>query len=285
MSTARPRPGVTVVDPRPAETAAQALARYRARADVQYAEPNRVLHLFDMTPPDDPDYGSQWALGAISALAGWSSFPGHLLRRADGPAGIVDTGVDATHEDLAGRVSASSATCLGSCAGGIPTDDDGHGTHVSGIAGAATDNALGVAGLAYASPLIVVRVFPADATQGAALSDVADGILWAAAHGAKVINLSLGATGGSYPTTLCDAVSVAIDSYDAVVVAAAETGSPREHLPRRRPTRPRARARSALLRPIRATSPAASRTTVTRTSSCPRRASTCSRRTRAGTPT
>jgi subtilisin family serine protease len=209
----------------------------------------------------------------------------HLLRRADGPAGIVDTGVDATHEDLAGRVSASSATCLGSCAGGIPTDDDGHGTHVSGIAGAATDNALGVAGLAYASPLIVVRVFPADATQGAALSDVADGILWAAAHGAKVINLSLGATGGSYPTTLCDAVSVAIDSYDAVVVAAAETGSPREHLPRRRPTRPRARARSALLRPIRATSPAASRTTVTRTSSCPRRASTCSRRTRAGTPT
>jgi subtilisin family serine protease len=163
----------------------------------------------------------------------------HLLRRADGPAGIVDTGVDATHEDLAGRVSASSATCLGSCAGGIPTDDDGHGTHVSGIAGAATDNALGVAGLAYASPLIVVRVFPADATQGAALSDVADGILWAAAHGAKVINLSLGATGGSYPTTLCDAVSVAIDSYDAVVVAAAGNGQP-EGTPTSTPTYPAA---------------------------------------------
>jgi subtilisin family serine protease len=219
--------GVTVVDPQPGESVADALADYRARPDVVYAEPNRVLHLFDMTLPNDSLYGSQWALPAISAAQGWSVFPSTFSAAPTAPIAIVDTGVDATHEDLAGRISPLSATCLnGGCAQGVPTDDDGHGTHVSGIAGAIADNGIGVAGLAYDSPLIVVRVFPSDATQGADLSDVADGIAWAAQHGAKVINLSLGTTGGAYPTTLCNAVATAISTYGVVVVAAAGNGNP-----------------------------------------------------------
>ncbi len=218
---------VTVVDPQPGESVATALADYRARPDVVYAEPNRVLHLFDLTAPNDSYYGWQWALPAISAVQGWSVFPSTFSVAPTAPIGIVDTGVDATHEDLAGRISPSSATCLGGvCSQGVPTDDDGHGTHVSGIAGAIADNGVGVAGLAYDSPLIVVRVFPSDSTHGAALSDVADGIAWAAQHGAKVINLSLGATGGAYPVTLCNAVQTAINTYGVVVVAAAGNGDP-----------------------------------------------------------
>jgi thermitase len=232
--------GVTVVDPQPGETVADALSDYRARPDVVYAEPNRGLHLFDLTAPNDSFYGWQWALPAISAVPGWSVFPATFSAVPTAPIGIVDTGVDATHEDLSGRISPSSATCLsGVCNQGLPTDDDGHGTHVSGIAGAIADNGVGVAGLAYDSPLIVVRVFPAGSSQGAALSDVANGIVWAAQHGAKAINLSLGAVGGAYPATLCNAVQTAIGTYGAVVVAAAGNGYP-EGTPVSTPTYPAA---------------------------------------------
>jgi subtilisin family serine protease len=220
--------GVEVVDPQPGESIADAIARYRSRPDVLYAEPNRVLRLLDAAaaPPSDSLYGSQWALGAIFAPGGWSIFPGTFSPTPSVPIGIVDTGVDATHPDL-GNVSSLSATCLnGSCSKGVPTDDEGHGTHVSGIAAATADNGLGIAGLSYASPLIDVRVFSADANQGAYDADIANGIAWAASHGAKVINLSLGATGGSYPITLCNAVELAINSYGVSVVAAAGNGNP-----------------------------------------------------------
>jgi thermitase len=232
--------GVTVVDPLPGQSVADALADYRARPDVVYAEPNRLLHPFAITAPNDSLYGWQWALTDISAVQGWSVFPSTFSAVPTAPIGIVDTGVDATHEDLAGHISPSSATCLNDvCTQGVPTDDDGHGTHVSGIAGAAADNGVGVAGLAYDSPLIVVRVFPPGQNQGAALSDVANGIVWAAQSGAKVINLSLGATGGAYPVTLCNAVQTAISTYGAVVVAAAGNGYP-EGTPVSTPTYPAA---------------------------------------------
>ena len=212
---------VSVVRLAPGETTAEALADYRSRDDVAYAESNLRLHLVDLNP-DDTYYASQWALSTIAAPAGWSLFPGTFAPSPFGAVGIVDTGVDGTHPDLQGRISTSSATCLGStCTAGIPTDGDGHGTHVSGIAGAATDNSLGVAGLSFASPLIVVRVFD-NSGSGAALSDVANGIAWAASHGAKAINLSLGAySPGGVPTTLCNAVELAMSSYHSVVIAAA----------------------------------------------------------------
>ena len=213
---------VSVVRIAPGESTAEALADYRSRDDVVYAEPNLHLQLLDINP-DDTYYSSQWALSTIAAPAGWSVFPGTFAPSPFGAVGIVDTGVDATNPDLQGRISASSATCLGgTCTAGIPTDDYGHGTHVSGIAGAATDNGVGVAGLAYASPLIVVRVFDNSGSGVAALSDVANGIAWAASHGATTINLSLGTySPAGMPITLCNAVELAVNSYHSVVVAAA----------------------------------------------------------------
>lgn len=218
------RTDVSVIRPQTGETAAEALSDYRGRNDVVYAEPNRVFRLLTLAAPDDPVYsqGLQWALPQISALDGWTTFPGMFSAVPEAPIGIIDTGIDSTHADLQGRISPDSATCLdGSCSAGAPIDDNGHGTHVAGIAGAATNNTIGVAGLAYTSPLLAVGVFHFDHGWVADTADVANGIVWAASHGAKAINLSLGAEGGPVPLTLCNAVTQATQSYGAVVVAAA----------------------------------------------------------------
>jgi serine protease len=135
---------------------------------------------------------------------------------------VVDTGVSAAHPDLTGRVRTDlGATCLDltPCVSGPATDDNGHGTHVAGIAGAATNNGIGVAGVAFSSPIIPVKVL--DSTGSGYDSDVADGIVWAAQQGARVINLSLG---GAYSQTDCGAVATAV-SMGALVVAAAGNSS------------------------------------------------------------
>jgi hypothetical protein len=215
---------VSVIRPEKGETAAEALADYRGRSDVVYAEPNRVFKLLTLTAPDDPTYSFQWALPQISALDGWTTFPGMFSAVPEAPIGIIDTGIDSTHADLASRISADSATCLdGSCSAGAPIDDVGHGTHVAGIAGAATNNTVGVAGLAYTSPLIAVGVFHFDTTYHAWVADTADvtnGIAWAVSHGAQAINLSLGAEGGPFPVTMCNAVDQAVKAGSVVVAAA-----------------------------------------------------------------
>ena len=95
----------------------------------------------------DPLFANQWNLGRIGAERAWSATTGVGVR-----IGVVDTGVDLNHEDLAGKVVAHTA-CLGT--GGNPAlctgsaqDEHGHGTHVSGIAAAHRDNQRGIAGVA-----------------------------------------------------------------------------------------------------------------------------------------
>ena len=138
---------------------------------------------------NDPSFGNQWGLKKIGAEAAWTRTTGAKVR-----IGIVDTGVDLTHEDLAGKIVASSS-CVGS--GGDPAkckgdaqDDQGHGTHVSGIAAAFKDNAKGIAGVAPDAELVVAKVLGAQGTGEG--SDVTAGIKWVVDQGAKVVNLSLG---------------------------------------------------------------------------------------------
>ncbi|HYH49663.1 MAG TPA: S8 family serine peptidase, partial [Acidimicrobiia bacterium] len=94
----------------------------------------------------DPSFDKQWSLTTIGAERAWEKTTGAGVR-----IGIVDTGIDLRHEDLAGRVVASTS-CLDTdgnplkCEGDAQ-DDYGHGTHVAGIAGAVKDNGLGVAGI------------------------------------------------------------------------------------------------------------------------------------------
>jgi subtilisin family serine protease len=138
---------------------------------------------------NDPSFKDQWGLARIGAEAAWSRTTGAGIR-----IGIVDTGVDLEHEDLAGKIVAS-ASCVG--ANGDPTkckgtaqDDQGHGTHVSGIAAALRDNGKGVAGVAPDAQLVVAKVLGASGTGSG--QDVTAGIKWVVDNGAKIVNLSLG---------------------------------------------------------------------------------------------
>ena len=137
----------------------------------------------------DPSFARQWALERIGVPEAWSSSTGAGVR-----IGIVDTGVDLAHEDLAGRVVAHTS-CIGS--GGDPSkctgsgqDEQGHGTHVAGISAAVRDNGVGIAGVAPDAELVVAKVLGANG--GGTVDDINAGIRWVVDQGARVVNLSLG---------------------------------------------------------------------------------------------
>ncbi len=136
---------------------------------------------------NDPFFDRQWALEQIGAPRAWT-----LTRGAGAVIGIVDSGVDASHPDLAGKV-ALTADCVrrAVCADGLGnTDDDGHGTLIAGVAAAGTDNGKGVAGVAPDARLVVAKVLdPVGAGQP---QDINLGIRWVVDHGARVVNISVG---------------------------------------------------------------------------------------------
>ena len=121
---------------------------------------------------------------------------------------VPDSGIDATHPDLTGRVLGFTPADL--------LDADGHGTHVAGIAAAITNNDIGVAGVSWGARILPVKVL--NAAGNGSFADVAAGIVWATDHGAQVINLSLG--GSSPSSVLEDAVNYAYAKGVTLVAAA-----------------------------------------------------------------
>ncbi len=139
--------------------------------------------------PNDPLFPKQWDLSVIGAPEAWTNTTG-----AGVLIGVVDTGVDISHEDLAGQV-VGSTDCVGS--GGNPlacegsaADDNGHGTAVAGIAAAAANNGKGVAGAAPGARLLIAKAI--DSNGKASIADINAAIEWVVGHGAAVVNLSLG---------------------------------------------------------------------------------------------
>jgi subtilisin family serine protease len=134
---------------------------------------------------DDPFYDRQWNLDQIGASEAWEEATG-----SDVLIGVVDTGVESRHPDLAGKVVAS-ATCLGGpCREGTGEDDNSHGTEVAGIAVAVTGNGKGIAGVAPDAKLLVAKAL--DSAGAGRVDDINAGIRWVVDHGARVVNLSLG---------------------------------------------------------------------------------------------
>jgi subtilisin family serine protease len=161
-----------------------------------------------------------------------------VTRGAGVTVAVVDTGVDFNHPDLAANlvsVSGSDVTrntayhCPGQAPGptsssAVAQDDNGHGTHVAGTIAAVTGNGVGVAGVAPDARILPVKVLDAEGSGSDA--DVARGICFAADHGAKVINLSLGydPAGSIIVTALGNDTNGAIEyahSRGATVVIAA----------------------------------------------------------------
>ena len=158
---------------------------------------------------DDPAYADQWSLPRI----GWDHVFGTIEPTGTSVVAVLDTGVDAGHTDLAGRLVAGTSVLPG----GDPTiDPNGHGTAMAGIIAAAADNDEGIAGIAFAG-VSVMPVTVLDADGHGQDSDIIEGIVWAVDHGADVLNLC-SATRATAP-----ALQAAIDyawDHDVLVVAA-----------------------------------------------------------------
>ena len=116
---------------------------------------------------------------------------------------IADTGVDLSQQDLVGHLVPGYNVLR---PGSPPQDDNGHGTELAGIAAAVTNNGVGIAGVAPDASIMPIKVL--DSSGEGDVASVGLGIEWAAAHGAKVINLSLG---DLQPGEVAPALTAAID--------------------------------------------------------------------------
>ena len=194
-----------------------ALRAYASLEEVEYAELNYWYYIFGV--PNDSFFSSQYALydsgsQGIDAISGWD------LEQGDASViiAIVDTGIDYTHEDLSGKVIKGYDYVNEDF---DPRDDNGHGTHVAGIAAATTNNGRGIAGVCPGCSLLAIKVVTADGA--GANSWIANGIANAVSLGARVINLSLGGLDASQTIQL--AVQQAYQQGVVIVAASGNDGS------------------------------------------------------------
>lgn len=190
------------------------LKALRQRKDVEYAEVDQVAQAFGTA--NDPYFtsGQEWHLAKIQATSAWDVTTGS----SNVIVAVVDTGVAAGHPDLAGKILPGYDFVSNDS---DPSDDNGHGTAVAGTLAAASNNSLGVSGVTWANPILPVKVL--DSTGSGSHSAIASGILYAADHGARIINLSLGGTSNSQ--TLQDAVNYAWNKGAVVLAAAGNNGN------------------------------------------------------------
>ena len=224
----------------PSGMVASTIRKYLERMDVEYAEPNYIAKA--LWTPNDPYYSYQWHLdndefGGIEAEEAWDISSGEGVVIA-----IIDTGVAyenyctglrrllTCHEqapDLANTRFVAGYDFVNNDS--HPNDDTspGHGTHVAGTIAQSTNNATGVAGVAFNASIMPIKVLGSDGS--GTYSDVSEGIRWAADNGAKVINLSLGGSASS--ETLRSAVEYAYNKGVTVIAAAGNDGSSTPNYP------------------------------------------------------
>jgi thermitase len=198
---------------------AQALATYANRSDVERVEPDYIVTASGT--PNDPKYPETWGLPKIGAPTAWDrAGTGASIKVA-----ILDTGILTSHPDLAGKVVGAidyTSSAVGS------EDRHGHGTHVAGTVAGIANNSLGIAGVAPGAALLNGKVLN-DSGAGA-ISNVANGIIWATDNGAKVISMSLGAN-TACPQVLQEAAAYAWQRGVVLVAAAGNDGQNTTHTP------------------------------------------------------
>lgn len=207
----------------PEGKASEFIGKFLKNPIVEYAEEDYVAKAAEI--PNDPLFPNQWGFSKIQSPSSWDI--SHGLSSIN--IAIVDTGISASHSDLGSKITkAANCTTSSGCILISPAfDDNGHGSHVAGIASSATNNGIGVAGTGYDTSLVSVKVL--DSSGSGYYSWVANGIVFAADNGAKVINLSLGGTSSS--TTLYNAVNYAWNKGVVVVAAAGNSNSSQRFYP------------------------------------------------------
>jgi serine protease len=213
-----------------------------ARDDVEYAEPNYIAHAF--ATPNDPLLTQQWDVAAMNSQAAWNEFTSGADVGKGVTIGIIDSGIlfkagdpSRQHPDFACEV----APGVSKIAPGIDTvdgdtdpfdatsDSEFHGSHVAGTAAACTDNATGIAGVAWNARILPIRALTAGS---GSFDNIITGLLWAVGepvtgfatnpNPAQVINMSLGGS-GSPSLAMQDAIDKA-GARGVVVVVAAGNG-------------------------------------------------------------
>ena len=202
---------------------------YDALASVQYAEPD--FHVDHMKTPNDPRWNDQWNLRLINCPRAWN-----MIDDSTGTVvAVIDTGIDMNHDDIKknrwknpgeianNNIDDDNNGYVDDTRGydfansdENPDDDNGHGTHVSAITGASTDNNLHVAGINWVAEIQSLKAL--DQGGSGFISDIAEAVTYATDNSARVINMSLGTT--SDTSTLRNAVNYA-GNNDVVQVASA----------------------------------------------------------------
>ncbi len=185
---------------------------------VEGAEPLAQVRAFFV--PNDPLLKDQWNMERVGATRAWDFATGRGVTVA-----VVDTGIACeNYGPFMKGTDLADTECVGGwnfvTSNEHANDDQGHGTHVAGTIAQSTNNGLGAAGIAFHARLMPVKVLNENGFGTTA--DVADGIRWAADHGAHVINLSLGGPRNS--RVLQKAIDFAIAKGSIVVAAAGNTG-------------------------------------------------------------
>lgn len=200
--------------------------------EVEFVEPNYYVRL--AITPNDPLFKYQYALNNpggtllvpgspqgksradIRACEAWEETKGvkEVL------IAVIDSGIDLLHPDIKTKIRSSGRDFVNNDFDA--TDDHGHGTHVAGIAGAATNNNEGIAGVAWNCEVLPLKVI--DKEGSGLYSWVAEAIIWAADNKADVINLSIG---GDEPSqTLESALRYAYEKNVTIIAAAGNDGGP-----------------------------------------------------------
>lgn len=199
-----------------AETVTNALSKHE---NIEYVEENST---YTIAATNDAYAESQWNLKAINAEQAWDDLNNTALSEEDVVVAVLDTGVQADHEDLQGRILPGATFVDGQEeTNATGADDQGHGTFVSGFIVANANNEVGIAGVTGNQPVKVLPVKVMSKNGSGTAVDIAEGIDYAVEQGVDVINMSLS---GEYSETVEQAIERAAEKGIVVVAASGNGG-------------------------------------------------------------
>ncbi|MEA2630470.1 MAG: thermitase, partial [Chloroflexota bacterium] len=215
-----------------------ALGRLKANRLVAYAELDGMVQAADIIP-NDPNFPAQWGLNSgnnvdIDAPQAWSISTGNSAIIV----AVLDTGIDLRNPDLTSRLWTNPTANTDGYTGDVHgwnfvnnspniQDNNGHGSHVTGILGAVGNNGVGIAGVDWNAQIMPLKILGADG--GGSTDAAVNAIMFAVNHGARVINASWG--GNQYSQAMLQAISYANSRGVVFVTAAGNDGINNDAMP------------------------------------------------------